>query len=187
MNPLTKKILEVCGITIALLTAIILINTVIPRNLDSNCLLEKNNPLEMMTGKQDASDNNKRDVVDDVIRKQEIVKVKYRSKHVTIRETRVNDDEMMSTKNLASTTQANDTDSEDYQSSVIFEDGRVLDCSSFKGINKTEMFGKGEAFPHFVKDKIKNRTLFTCNNCSRYEGQLLSIVNLSGTISALTM
>ncbi len=172
MNPLTKKILEVCGITIALIAAIVLINTVIPKNLDSNCLLETNSPLEMMTGKQHASDNNKRDVVDDVIRKQEIVKIKDRSKHVTIRETQTNDGEMISAKDRISTTQAHHRHSKDGQSSVIFEDGRVLDCSFLRGINKTEMFGNGEAFPHFVKDKIKNRTLFTCNNCSRYEGQL---------------
>ncbi len=124
------------------------------------------NPLEI-TKQLETNQNNERDVLHDV-RTKEIGKIKNKRKHITIQETQETNGEKSSVM-YGTITMITETGSQDGQSSVMFEDGRVLDCDFLQGINKREMFRTGDVLYEFVNDKLDNRTFFTCRNCSRYQ------------------
>ncbi len=156
MNSFSKKIFEVCCIALILFTAIMLIQTVTSRK--PGCPVDhvdNINPLEI-TKELETNQNN------------EIVKTKNEKKDILIQEAQKTNGEKSSAM-YGTITMITGTNSQDSQISVMFEDGRVLDCDFLDGINKREMFRTGDVLYEFVKDKLDNRTFSTCRNCSRYQ------------------
>ncbi len=174
MNSVTRKIIEVCCITVALLILIDCISHIVQRkwnvhlnhrNHECDCHMKKNSPSDIIE-ELNVNQINQNNIFYD-LEKKEIVKAKIEREHIATQETPEMNDETVYEENESRSTQTFETDSLDAQSTLLFEDGRVLDCSFLKGINKTEMFDRGDPFPIFIKDKTQNRTFYTCNNCSR--------------------